>query len=539
MKERIPLDRARQLHPGVLDVDLDATWAKLDGSAIDADPESVESRRKREENMDGEERRDFVTIVRAQWYEFEDFWRVVDPLLSDPAFAATPAVEGYVKQLQAAGIEIDTNNPTMLRMSPDAYQIYQKFLAAVNIDINQVKKVQQARKVYKQAWIGRKVLPIKDPMRRNAPIFVEECPNPKGFSFHCITAEPDETKGTWFGLISVIRDPQRWANKWATQIITILNTTAKGGIIAERDAFDDPEEAEKNYAAPDAITWAATRALSGARGSKIMSKPGAGNINGLDRMLQMALEEIRQASGVNHEILGLRDVNQPGVLEAQRKQAAMTILATVFDSLRRMRRSVGHNRLHYIQAHFADGRLVPILGDRGREYIKLIKDKVQGDYDVVVEDAPTSPNQKQETWAIIVQMLPVIRDKLTPEMWVLLLEYSPLPSKLVEALKEMISTPPDPKSKQREAIADANALADAEKKRASAAKDRADAEGKKLDGFLAIVEAAVSGMQVAQANQIMRQIPGQASSRPDLAESDGLAGVGDLSPDMPAGATVN
>ena len=52
-----------------------------------------------------------------------------------------------------------------------------------------------------------------------------------------------------------MRDPQQWANKWLSQTLHILNTTAKGGIIAESDAFKDMRQAQDTYAQPDAITW--------------------------------------------------------------------------------------------------------------------------------------------------------------------------------------------------------------------------------------------------------------------------------------------
>jgi hypothetical protein len=41
----------------------------------------------------------------------------------------------------------------------------------------------------------------------------------------------------------------------------------------------------------------------------------------LELLGQFAISSIRDVTGVNLELLGLRDANQPGMLEAQRKQA--------------------------------------------------------------------------------------------------------------------------------------------------------------------------------------------------------------------------
>jgi hypothetical protein len=91
------------------------------------------------------------------------------------------------------------------------------------------------RKVYKRAFLGNELL-----QKGDAPI--------KGrFSWACITGELDRNKGHWFGLIKTMRDPQMWANKWLSQTLHILNTTAKGGIVAEEGAFTDMTAARKKW----------------------------------------------------------------------------------------------------------------------------------------------------------------------------------------------------------------------------------------------------------------------------------------------------
>ena len=55
---------------------------------------------------------------------------------------------------------------------------------------------------------------------------------------------------------------------------------------------------------------------------------------------------------------------------------------------------------------------------------------------MIVDDAPSAPNQRERYWEIISQLLPVFADKLNIDDWALIAEYSPLPASLTERLKE-------------------------------------------------------------------------------------------------------
>ncbi len=86
--------------------------------------------------------------------------------------------------------------------------------------------VQQHRRVYKRVFLGKGLLgKVDSPQFKN------------GFTYQFITGEPDTNKGWWYGLVRVMRDPQKWSNKWLVQAMHIMNTNAKGGIMAETDAF--------------------------------------------------------------------------------------------------------------------------------------------------------------------------------------------------------------------------------------------------------------------------------------------------------------
>src|SRR6185312_14295444 len=104
---------------------------------------------------------------------------------------------------------------------------------------------------------------------------------------------------------------------------------------------------------------------------------------------------IRDTTGINLELLGLVEKEQPGILEHQRKQAGMTVLAGLFDALRRYRKDQGRLLLWYIQSFLSDGRLVRIGGQEQARYVPLVRQPGLVEYDVIVDDTPNSPNLKE------------------------------------------------------------------------------------------------------------------------------------------------
>jgi hypothetical protein len=396
--KQLPVSEAMVQFPNLNPDDLNAVWATDLGVEAGSDGKSYEDKLRRDDegSLDPSEvynEDHTVTVVHIQWYELEPYYFLADPMTG-----------------------------ALTDMSEEKFHVYQRRMQALGMDVTAAR---MQRRCYYQAFLGaREIRSQKSPVQGR-------------FIWQCITGELDRKQGTWFGLIKVMRDPQMWANKWLSQTLHILNTTAKGGIIAEEDAFEDQEEAERTYAQPDSITWAAQGAVST---GKIQEKKGQGITQGHVELMQFAISAIRDCTGINLELLGLKDTNQPGVLEAQRKQAGMTVLATLFDSLRRFRKGVGHVRLYMIQNYFSDGRLIRVAGPLAAKALPLLKDKTFGKYDVIIDDTPTSPNQKQANWAVIAPMIGLFKDQLTakPELLAELLSYSPLPAQLVESIKQLV-----------------------------------------------------------------------------------------------------
>lgn len=272
------------------------------------------------------------------------------------------------------------------------------------------------------------------------------------FTFKCITGKRDRNANTWYGAVRAMVDPQMWGNKFFVQIMHILNTAAKGGLLYESDTFANPRKALEDWAKPDAAIELKKGSLSNPGSATVQERVAKNYPQGLDRLMEFALNNLPQTSGINLEMLGLVDREQAGVLEAQRKKAGYAVLAAFFDSLRRYRKEKGRVRLYFIQNYISDGRLIRIKGkDSTMQYVPLVRDKDTATYDVIVDEAPMSPNQKEATWQMMQAMMPMLAKlNVPPEVWSILIEYSPLPSSVSGKINQIISKaaqqppPPDP-----------------------------------------------------------------------------------------------
>jgi|SRR5882724_1192025 len=389
---------AKALFPDAEDDDLDAVWAHVERPDA-ADPHDATPQLAYNQGDQGNKdplRKPTVVIVYCEWYERETYHIGVDPFTQKRA-EFTSAQAGKARdRLKVFGIPFET--------------------------------AQMTRKVFRNAFIGGKIL-----KQGNG-----RCPHE--FTINFITGKRDRNKNTWYGIVRAMKDPQRWANKFFSQILHIINSNAKGGVVAERGAFENDRQAEADWARSDAIIWAKPGALE-----KIQPREAIVFPVGLDKLMEYAAGSIPDVTGVNLEILGLADREQAGVLEYQRKQSGMTVLATLFDSLRRYRKQQGRAMLYIMTHYIPKGRLIRIDSENGPKYVPFLKDESVLKYDVIVDESPTSPNQKEAIWSMVMGMLPMLAKAPVPTaVWAEILKYSPLPESVAQKIGGMLSQAPPP-----------------------------------------------------------------------------------------------
>ena len=371
-------------------------------------------------------------VIHHQWFTLECYYRVADPST------------GQV-------IEIDE----------ERYEVIEKQTAALGMQLQSVK---QTRKVYKQAFVTGGTVLEKG-----------LAPSQTGFTFKCITGKRDRNINTWYGLVRSMSDPQRWANKFFSQILHIINSNAKGGLMVEDGAVDNPRKLEADWAKADSIVTFNEGALSG---GKVQNKPSPPYPIGPEKMMEFSVQSIRDAAGVNLEQLGQANRAQAGYLEAQRKESGMTILAGLFDSLRRYRKVQGRLLADYIKLYLSDGRLVRIVGGDGTErYIPLLRQDDTVQYDVIVDESPTSHNVKERVFTMMMQMMPTLAQMGVP-IPTEVVDYMPLPSGLTEKWKQQINAQRnDPNAQQFQQAQQQLGIAS---QQAKVRKDTADAQLKEV-----------------------------------------------------------
>jgi len=359
-----------------------------------------------------------------------------------------------------------------------------------------LRAVRITKRVYKQAWLAG------DTVLESGP-----CPYDNGFTLKCMTGKRDRNSNTWYGLVRGLMDPQKWANKFLSSILEKAGKRG-AGVIAEKDAFINPRQAETDWANDSKITWAKNGALSQAR---IMPKPPGQPTSELSELMGFSINSFRDISGINLELMGLKDQQQAGVLEAQRKQAGISILSWCFDSLRKYRKEQGRCLAYFIQEYISDGRLVRVVGEQGKQYVPLVRDEGAMTYDVIVDESPSSPNMKERVWAILQPIIPTMAQlgmQVPPDI----IEYMPLPETLIEKWKQGMQPDPQQQQAQQQAAqlavaaqqaqiqqAQAKAQLDAAKAQETQAGLQLDAE--ELDAKVDLMEAD-KVVKIAQARKL-------------------------------------
>lgn len=348
--------------------------------------------------------------------DFEAFYKENDNASSKPENSIRVIQFQYFKTIRM--FKVQDLNGQIQEVPADKFNKMKKF-----VEERGMKYVKYDKREYRQCFVAG------DTLLDNVKLPANE------FTLKFLTGIRDRNKGYFYGMVRDAIDPQKWSNKFFSLAIEILATNSKGGLLAETDAFEDRDKAEEDWANPRSIVWARPGTI---RDGKITQRQAAAPPPALDAMMGFAVSSMPQIMGINMEFLGLADRAQAGVLESQRKQAAISTLAEFFAALSLYRRVQGKCLMTMILNYLADGRLIRIVGQEKAQYIPLLRQPGFEKFDVIVDEAPNSPDVKARTWDALGQILPQMMKMgapIPPEV----LDYSPIPASLAAKWKEELA----------------------------------------------------------------------------------------------------
>lgn len=300
------------------------------------------------------------------------------------------------------------------------------------------KKGVSVRHVYSQCYYCRGIL-------------LEDEQDINGFSYFCVTGKRDLVKNYFYGVLRNCMDPQRWTNKFFSNLMHTMSTSGQG-VFLERSAVapKDAQNFESDYARPDKIKWLADGAISGNKFKVADQTPMPA---GLPQLLDFATNAINNTLGINLEFLGMAGRTQSGPVESSRKRAGLNILAQFFQSKRLQIRLLGKRRLDYLQHYVPKEFVLGVLSDLNKPYYEATQEIYFEPYFVRVDEAPNSADVKTDVWTIIIELIPYLMNvKLPPQFLVTLLKYSPLPTHIVDELFKIVNAPPSPEEEKAKAL---------------------------------------------------------------------------------------
>ncbi len=364
-----------------------------------------------------DEESELVRVHFYQWYEIETFYRADNPIYS---LTNPEAVQLAMLTLEAIAAEQEDSglfefNPRAEILTFDA-EIKKKLLESFG---EFIKPYDLKRKVFCSAVISGEKVFTK---------FQNVCQ--QGCTIKFKTGDYDAKNKIWTGMVNSMKEPVLYYNKALTELMFIIGANSKGGVLVESDAVQDISSFEQKYAKTDSVIMVNSGALSG---SKIQPKKTPFIPTGYEEVIQLSDASISDVNGIDRAFLGSSENRQEtALLQRQRIRQVMSTLACYFDAVTLYQKEHARLLIDLMQVYVEnnDGSLFRIIGENGKEqFLKITADRFVNEYDVSIQEAPQTVDEKQEFASTLVTMadkLMATGDQSAKQIYAVAVKYLPI-----------------------------------------------------------------------------------------------------------------
>lgn len=333
---------------------------------------------------------DMVRVFNHQWYEYETFYKAANPLYTanDPmdAMFIKMRLDIIKDKIKLPG---DTKEDDMFAFDPSAESL--TFDATTKAKLvkefgNLIDPIPFKRKVfYTAVTSGKHVFTWFKSVSQT------------GFSIKFKTGNWNKNRRMWMGMVNTLMEPQKYKNKALTEMMFTIAANSKGGVMIEDDAVEDIADFESKWAKTDAVIVVNPGALAA---GKIQEKTRAALPTGLENIIALADQSLNK-NGVDPSFMGeISRQDQSGVLYKRQIRQVISKFARYFDSITLYQKEDCRLMLDIIPIWVENNRgaVVRMVGQDGSdEFFQLAEDKLAPEYDVDIQEAALSSDEKQET----------------------------------------------------------------------------------------------------------------------------------------------
>lgn len=344
-----------------------------------------------------------VRVYNHQWFEFETFYRVENPIYTaqtpeDALFiqARLEVIKSQVKNSYAID-GIESRDLFDFDPSKEILTLSEPLKKIFVSEFGPIKLVPFKRKCFYTAVYSGKHL-----FKKFKSI------SQQGYSVKFKTGVYNDADGFWVGMVNAMMQPQEYYNKALTELMFTIAANSKGGVMIEEDAVEDVADFESKWAQTDAVITMRSGSLAA---GKVLQKTQGAVPTGLENIIQLSEASI-SAAGVDPAFLGnIADQQDSGILYKRRIRQIISKMARYMDSITLYQKEDARLCADLIRVWVENnaGEWVRIVGDDNKDaFMQVSEDMLTAEYDVSIQEASATPEDKQETSA----MLGLYGDKL-------------------------------------------------------------------------------------------------------------------------------
>lgn len=410
-------------------------------------------------------------IYHYQWRELEYYYRVKNPLKGFEGDPMDPYTQDILLAAQTLQDKFDFNAYTdgEFVVPLEEIQSVRDLFSSLDLKAKAIKS--KRFRYYRADIVGNRVI-------SKSENFSQE-----GFSIQAMTGKYDEIRQCYYGIMRSMKEPQRLLNQAVSDYEGFLRNIPKGGFIIETDAVPNMEGFRDTLLKANMLTVVSPGAIAA---QKIIPKPSPPIPQGLLDMVQYANQIMMEVVGITPDFMGLADSKlMTAQLNSQLVRQGLMVLAPYFDSVKLFTQQNGRiffEAFKILMENCESKLLGHVTNESNRSDVEYLRNHLDMDYDLVIEDVPQTPDERQQTFQKLLETASVLLNKPNPvDIMPVVMEYAPFSKDQLEKITTLMQPPPP---QQPDPVQQGLLEAETMFKQASAKKQEAEAMKAQMDAML-------------------------------------------------------